>query len=73
MYNGTIEILQQWRRDKYIHGLGTFSVPGGVEMVTRYLYTCDHCGGETRSPIKADEPFYCHSAACQGGKLISIT
>jgi len=72
MYVGTEQVLQQWRRDKYVPGLGTFSVPGGVHRITQHVYVCDQCGRRTASPFQAAEPFYCHSQACQGGTLVSL-
>lgn len=72
MYHGPTQILAHRRRDKYIHGLGTFSVPDGVVYETRHVYTCEQCGREERSPCQAEEPFYCHSSACEGMHLIGI-
>lgn len=72
MYLGCEQIAQAWRYDKYIRGLGTFSVPGGVTLVARHIYRCDHCGRQSQCAFQATEPFYCHSPACRGGQLISI-
>ena len=72
MYVGTEQVIQPFYRDKYVPGLGTFTVRGGERTITQHIYVCDHCGRRSAFHEPAEEPFYCHSTPCGAIKLVSI-
>jgi hypothetical protein len=72
MYLGTEHVVQKNHRDKYVPGIGTKSVYAGDSLVLRHIYLCDTCSRRYAFGEAAEEPFYCHSAICEGVRLVSI-
>jgi hypothetical protein len=72
VYLGIQHRFEKQYHDRYHPGFGALSACIGTVRVTRHTYTCDHCAQAFVFPEPATEPFYCHSAACQGTQEVSI-